>query len=81
MVSIAEDLVETRMLEKTASPTEVVAILRLGTERELADIERVKAQTEYLHAQRAKAEAETVSDTLFAEAMEAMSRYQGRNDD
>ncbi len=68
------------MLKKSASPTEVVAILRLGTESELANIERIKAQTEYLQAQRAKAEAETVRDSLFTEAMEAMARYQGRDD-
>ena len=80
LVGYAEDLVEERMLQKTASPTEVVAILRLGTESELANIERIKAQTEYLHAQRAKAEAETVRDSLFSDAMAAMSRYQGRDE-
>lgn len=53
----------------------------MGTEAELANIERIKANTEYLNAQRAKAEAETVRDTLFTDAMEAMSRYQGRHDD
>jgi len=81
LVSIAEDLVEERMLNKKASPTEVVAILRLGTESELANIERIKAQTDYLVAQRAKAEAETVRETLFTDAMEAIARYQGRDED
>ena len=79
LVSIAEDLLEERMLNKKASPTEVVAILRLGTESELANVERIKAQTEYLHAQRAKAEAEMLNDSLFSDAMEAIAKYQGRD--
>lgn len=80
LVSIAEELVEERMLNKKASPTEVVAILRLGTETELANIERIRAQTEYLKAQRAKAEAETLNESLMSDAMKAMARYQGRDE-
>ena len=80
LVLLAQDLVEKRLAEDRASPTEVVAILRLGTESELANIERIKAQTEYLHAQRAKAEAEMLNDTLFSDAMEAIAKYQGRSD-
>jgi hypothetical protein len=45
---------------------------------EEANLERIKAQTAYLEAQRKKAEAETVHDDMFKKAMEAMSRYQGR---
>ena len=66
------------MLEKKASPTEIVAVLRMGTEAELANIERIKAQTEYLHAQRAKAEADMLNESLFSDAMEAIAKYQGR---
>ena len=81
LVTLAQDLVEERMATKSASPTEVVAILRLGTEYEQLNNERIKAQTALLEAQRAKAEAETVSDSLFKDAMEAMARYQGRSGD
>lgn len=77
LVNLAEKLVEERMRDKSASPTEVVAVLRLGTAREMADLERIKAQTQYLEAQRAKAEAETLQEELFQKAMDAMSRYQG----
>lgn len=80
LVTIAQDLVEERMLEKKASPTEIVAVMRLGTETELANIERIKAQTAYLEAQRAKAEAETLNESLMKDAMEAIGRYQGRDD-
>ena len=72
----AEDLIEERIRQGTASPTETTAIIRLGSERERIDIERIQAQTEYLHAQKAKAESETVREELFQDAIKAMSRYQ-----
>ena len=77
LVVQAENLIEERIRNGTASPTEVVAIVRLGTAQELANVERIKAQTEYLVAQRAKAESETFRQEKFDEAMAAMSRYAG----
>jgi hypothetical protein len=73
----AQNLIEERIQAGTASPTETVAIIRLGTETELANIERIKAQTELLKAQKAKSEAETVSGQMFKDAMDAIVRYQG----
>ena len=79
LVVLAEGLVEERLRKGTASPTEVTAVLRLGTAQELANVERIKAQTAYLEAQRAKAESETFREQKFQEAMEAMSRYAGES--
>lgn len=80
LVGYAEDLMEQRLLAGTASPTETVAILRLGSEIEQSNIERIRAHTEYLKAQRAKAESETVREELFTQAMEAMKRYSPEGD-
>lgn len=77
LVNLAENLVEERMRKGTASPTEVTAVLRLGSEIELANIERVRMHTQYLEAQRKKAESETVREEMFQRAMEAMTRYRG----
>lgn len=77
LVNLAENLIEERLRSGTASPTETVAVIRMGTELERANVERIKAHTEYLRAQRAKAESETVREEMFKEAMEAMSRYKG----
>lgn len=77
LVLKAESLIEERLENGTASPTEVVAIVRLGTELERANIERIKMHTEYLEAQKAKAQSETVREELFTNAMKAMTRYQG----
>lgn len=78
LVGLAENLVEERLREGTASPTEVTAVLRYGSQSEVANIDRIKAQTQYLLAQKAKAESETVREEMFQRAMDAMSRYSGQ---
>lgn len=81
LVILAEDLIEERLISGRASPTEVVAVMRYGSEIERANIERIKAHTEYLHAQRAKAESETVREELFTNAIAAMTRYRPTEDE
>lgn len=76
LVALAENLVEERIRNGTASPTEVTAIIRMGSELELANIARVKEHTEYLQAQKEKARSETVREELFQNAMKAMAQYQ-----
>lgn len=78
LAALAEDLIEERLRKGTASPTEVAAALRLGTEIEQANIARIKMHTTYLEAQRKKAESETVREEMFTKAMEAMARYRGQ---
>ena len=75
LVNLAEGLIEERLRLGTASPTETTAVLKLGSELERVHIERIRANTEYLLAQKAKAESETVRESMFQEAMEAMRRY------
>lgn len=77
ITTLAQDLLETRLREDRASPTEVVAALRLASDIELANLERIKAQTEYLKAQKAKAESEILNSELLENAMKAMSEYNG----
>lgn len=79
ITTLAQDLLETRLREDRASPTEVVAALRLASDIEMANIERVKAQTEYLRAQKAKAESEILNSELLENAMKAMGEYNGES--
>lgn len=72
--SMAEALVEERIRNGSASPTEVTTVLRYTSTLEEANIARIKAQTAYLEAQRAKAESETVRQDMFDRAMEAFTR-------
>jgi len=75
--SMAEDLLEERVRNGTASPTESVALLKLNDPIAIANLERIRAQTEYLQAQKKKAESETFREEKFDEAMAAMKRYAG----
>lgn len=77
LYDLAADLLDERLRTGEASPTEVTAVLRYASERERADIARIKAQTKYLQAQEEKARSEAVREELFQAAMEAMSRYDG----
>jgi hypothetical protein len=82
LVSLAENLIEERLRLGTASPTETVAVMRLQSELEQANIARVREHTEYLRAQKEKAQSETVREELFTKAMEHMGRYsKGLNSD
>ena len=81
LVGLAEGLLEERLMNGTASPTETVAILRLGTEYEQANLERVKAQTAYLQAQRDKVQSDAVREAQFEEVKAAFKKYQGESDD
>lgn len=79
LADLAENLVEERLRKGTASPTEVTAVLRYGSLSEMANLERIRAQTQYLQAQKAKAESETVQQDMMDRAVEAMSRYKGES--
>lgn len=77
LVDLAENLIEERLRKGTASPTETVAIVRLGSEIERANIDRIREHTEYLRAQTEKARSEAVREEMFQAAMAAMSKYSG----
>lgn len=75
--NLAEDLLEERVRHGLASPTETVALLRANSPTEIANLKRIEAQTALLLAQKAKAEAETVSQDMMDKAIAAMQRYRG----
>lgn len=77
----AQDLLMKRIEEDRASPTEVVAAVRLASELETANLARIKAQTELLVAQRAKAESEMLNSQMMEDAMKAISEYRGDTND
>lgn len=81
LVVLAEDLLEERLRTGKASPTEVTAVIRWGSEIERVNVERIRMHTKYLEAQKAKAESETVREELFQKAIDAMGRYDGSNRD
>ena len=81
LISMALDLVETRILNGTASGQELVQFIRMAssknrneTEKTRLELELVKAKTENLRLQQRNEE-------MFANAIAAFKRYSGANDD
>ena len=77
MISLAIDLVERRLIEGTASSQETTHFLKLASskaqlekERAILENELIKAKTQQLHSQ------ERIEE-LYANAIKAMSRYNG----
>lgn len=77
MISLAMDLVEQRLRNGTASSQETVHFLRLGSEREKLEREKLRAENIKLKAQAEALESQARTEELFVEAIEAMKRYSG----
>lgn len=79
MIALAIDAAEQRIRQGVASDGLLIHYLKLGTEKERLEREKLQAETEM---QRAKAEA--LRDTknlnaLFEDAMNAMRQYSGQD--
>ena len=77
MISLAMDLVEQRLRNGTASSQETVHFLRLGSERERLEREKLKNENIMLKAKTEALESQARSDELFKQAIEAMKLYSG----
>ena len=77
MISLAFDLAEKRLLNGTATSQEVTHFLKLGSTRERLEQERLKTDTSMLVTKSELMAAQTRSEDLIREAVEAMRRYSG----
>jgi hypothetical protein len=81
MVSLAVDLAERQMLEGTASAQVITHFLKLGTEREKLERERLRQEIILGQAKADQiASAERV-EKLYSQALKAMRQYQGQEFD
>lgn len=77
LVSMAYDLIEKRLMDGTASATETTAIIKLGTEREKLEREKLQAEVNFTKSkQEALAQAQR-QEELMKEAIAAFKRYSG----
>ena len=77
LISLAVDLAEQQLRDGTASSQVITHYLKLGTEREKLERERLR---EDINVLKAKAKAYDTADemkVLYADALRAMSMYQG----
>lgn len=78
LVSLAFDLVEQRLGDGTASATETVHLMKLGSTRERLEQQRLQNENLLLSAKvDALASAKRVEE-LYAEALDAMRQYSGQ---
>lgn len=81
MIALAYNLVEQRLLEGTASSQETTHFLKLGSARERKELEILELQKELIAAKTKNLDSMQELKTLYADALAAMSEYQGRRSD
>lgn len=81
LVSLAVDLAEERLLDKSASNQLIAEIIRYGSQKEKLTREKIQRETEMLEAKASALKAQETSVKLYAEAMKAMRSYTTGTDD
>lgn len=81
MISYAIDLVEQRLLNGTASSQETTHYLKLGTTKARLERELLEKQLELTTAKTEAIKSQQKMDEVYAEALKAMTRYSGGEDD
>lgn len=77
LISLAYDLVETRLREGTASAQETVHFLKLGSTRNRVEMERLQEENKLLRAKTEQINDQRTESALFEEAIKAMQSYRG----
>lgn len=80
MISYAMDLAEQQILDGTASSQVITHFLKLGTEKERLEREKLKQENELLKAKAHVLESSEEMKTMYEEAIKAMRTYSGNGD-
>lgn len=84
LISLANNLVEQRLLDGTASSQEVTHFLKLGSTKEKLEREKLEEENKLLRAKTEALQSQKQVEVLYKEALDAMRRYSGQggpNDD
>lgn len=83
MISLAVDLAKKQLMDGTASSQVITHYLKLGTERERLEREKLKRENDLLQAKAKAVEDSQSQKELYAEALAAFRVYSGqsRSDD
>ena len=81
MISLAMDLVEERLRNGTASSQETTHFLKLATEKEKTERKIAEKQLELMEAKRQQIESQARIEELYTNALNAMKRYSGHDDE
>lgn len=77
LISLAVDCAERQMREGAASAAVIVHYLKLGTEKERLEREKLKAENQLLQAKTQAIEDAKNEQELYINAIAAMKRYGG----
>lgn len=81
MIALAMDLVEQRLRDGTASSQETTHFLKAASQKSKLELERLKLENDLTAAKtKALANAEEIK-VLYEEALKAMRRYGGHDDE
>ena len=80
LISLAVDLAEKQLREGTASSQVITHYLKLGTEREKREREKIFLDNELTKAKIEAIESSKHVEELMEQAIESMKRYSGNGD-
>ena len=77
MISLAMDCAERQMMEGTASSQVITHFLKLGSERERLEKEKLEEENKLLRAKTKALEESAESKVMYEEVLRAMRDYSG----
>lgn len=80
LISLANDLVEQRLRDGTASSQEVTHFLKLGSVKERLEREKLIEENTLLRAKTEQLKSQKRVEELYSEALSAMRRYAGQDE-
>ena len=81
LIGLAFDVAEEQLLSGNASSQIITHLMKLGTLREQAELEKIKLETELVRAKTEAIAAQGRIEELYKDAIVAMRRYQGHAED
>ena len=80
LISLANNLVEQRLRDGTASSQEVTHFLKLGSRKEELEREKLMEENTLLRAKTEALKSQKRVEELYSEALNAMRRYAGQEE-
>lgn len=80
IISLAYDLVEERIRKKTATSQELSLFLKMGTSQAQLEKAKLEQENKLLEAKTELIGSQKKIEELYAQAIQSMAVYQGRDD-
>ena len=81
MIALAVNLAEQQLREGTASSQVITHYLKLGTQKEKLEREKLEKENELLRAKTETLQSQRKIEELYSEAINAFKKYSGHGDE